>query len=61
VFSPLANATETRIFVGDGFTVETIVHSSGSWGHNSMFVVTNTSNEEWPHWVLSMNRPLGLQ
>jgi len=25
-----------------------------------MFVITNTSNEEWPHWVLSMNRPLGL-
>ncbi|MCL2387698.1 MAG: hypothetical protein FWC89_09160, partial [Defluviitaleaceae bacterium] len=29
-------------------------------GHNTMFEITNTSDEEWPHWVFSMNRPLGL-
>ena len=55
-----ALATEVHTFVGDGFTVTTTVHSSWATGHNIMFEVTNTGNEDWPHWVFSANRPLGL-
>jgi len=54
------SASNVSVFVGDGFTVTTTAHSNWATGHNTMFEITNTSNEEWPHWVFSVNRPLGL-
>ncbi|MCL2216353.1 MAG: cellulose binding domain-containing protein, partial [Defluviitaleaceae bacterium] len=58
--TPVLAAT-TSTFVGDGFTVEITVHSNWATGHNTQFRITNTSNNTWPHWVFSMNRPLGLR
>ena len=47
-------------FIGNGFTVNVVNHSSWATGHNTMFEITNTSSEVWYHWVFSVNRNLGL-
>jgi len=51
---------DVSTFVGDGFTVTTTVLSSWATGHNTYIQLTNTGSDTWYHWVLSINRNMGL-